>query len=101
MAKAKRNQNPNADLIKAVQDHSDQIIDFYENVEDERPVIVLDFQEQKIRAYHYEEYKSRLSVESQVVFDEEYEKAFDEDKMLVLAWDSATGRLVTTTFDHD
>ena len=101
MAKAKRNQNPNADLIKAVQDHSDQIIDFYENVEDERPVIVLDFQEQKICAYHYEEYKSRLSVESQAVFDKEYEKALAEDKVLVLAWDSATGRLVTTTFDHD
>ncbi len=101
MAKAKRNQNPNADLIKAVQDHLDQIIDFYENVEDERPVIVLDFQEQKICAYHYEEYKSRLSVESQAVFDKEYEKALAEDKVLVLAWDSATGRLVTTTFDHD
>ena len=38
---------------------------------------------------------------SSVVLDEEYEKALAEDKVLVLAWDSATGRLVTTTFDLD
>jgi len=41
------------------------------------------------------------SKESQVVLDDEYEKALAEDKVLVLAWDSATGRLVTTTFDLD
>jgi hypothetical protein len=100
MARAKW-KNPNADLVKAVQDHTDQIIEFYERVEDERPVIVLDFQKQTICAYHYEEYKVRLSKESQVVLDVEYEKALAEDKVLVLAWDSATGRLVTTTFDLD
>ena len=101
MAKAKRKKSPNADLVKAVQDHTDQIIEFYENVEYERPVIVLDFQKQTICVYHYEEYKVRLSKESQVVLDVEYEKALAEDKLLVLAWDSATGRLVTTTFDLD
>ena len=94
-------ENPNADLVKAVQDHTDQIIDFYENVEYERPVIVLDFQRQQLHAYHYEEYKVRLSKESQVVLDEEYEKAMAEDKILVLVWDDATQRLVTTTFDYD
>jgi len=101
MARAKWKKSPNADLVKAVQDHTDQIIEFYERVEDERPVIVLDFQKQTICAYHYEEYKVRLSKESQVVLDVEYEKALAEDKVLVLAWDSATGRLVTTTFDLD
>jgi hypothetical protein len=101
MAKAKRNQSPNADLVKAVQDHTDQIIDFYEKVEYDRPVIVLDFQSQQIQAYHYEDYRVMLSTASQGVLDEEYEKAIANDKVLVLAWDSATGRLVTTTFDHD
>ena len=101
MARAKWKKSPNADLVKAVQDHSDQIIEFYEEVEYERPVIVLDFQLQQLRAYPYEEYKVRLSKESQVVLDGEYEKALAEDKVLVLVWDSATGRLATTTFDHD
>ena len=101
MARAKWKKSPNADLVKAVQDHTDQIIEFYERVEDERPVILLDLQKQTICAYHYEEYKVRLSKESQVVLDVEYEKALAEDKLLVLAWDSATGRPVTTKFDHD
>jgi hypothetical protein len=101
MAKAKRKKSPNADLVKAVQDHTDQIIDFYERVEDERPVILLDFQKQTICAYPYEGYRVMLSKESQVMLDDEYEKALAEDILLVLAWDSATGRLVTTTFDLD
>jgi hypothetical protein len=99
MGKAKR--NPNADLIKAVEDHTDQIIDFYEKVDYERPVIVLDLQRQQIQAYPYEDYKVRLSKESQVALDQEYEKAMTEDKVFVLAWDEATQRLVTTTFDYD
>jgi hypothetical protein len=101
MGKAKRNQNPNADLVQAVQDHTEQIIDFYENVEYERPVIVLDFQRQQLHAYPYGEYKLMLSKESQVVLDEEYQKAEANDKIFVVAWDEATQRLVTTTFDYD
>jgi hypothetical protein len=101
MARAKRKRSPNADLVKAVQDHTDQIIDFYEEVEYKRPVIVLDFQRQQLQAYYYDEYKVRLSKESQEVLDEEYEKAIAEDKVFVVVWDDATQRLVTTTFDHD
>jgi len=33
--------------------------------------------------------------------DAEYRKAMDEDKILVLVWDEATQRLLTTTFDYD
>ena len=44
MARAKWKKSPNADLVKAVQDQTDQIIEFYERVEDEQPVILLDFQ---------------------------------------------------------
>src|SRR3954449_5386814 len=89
MAKARTRKSPNADLVKAVQDRTEDILDFYEEVQDERPVIVLDFQKQTIGAYHYEEYKTRLSVESQAMYDQEYEKAIAEDKVLVLVWDGA------------
>jgi hypothetical protein len=101
MARSKGKKSPNADLVKAVQDHTEAILDFYEEVEDDRPVIVFDFQKQTIGAYHYEEYKTRLSGESQAVYDQEYEKAQAEDKVLILIWDSLTGRLVITTFDRD
>ena len=101
MSKARRKKSPNTDLVKAVQHRTEDILDFYEEIEDDRPVIVLDYQKQTINAYHYEEYKATLSMESQAVYDQEYEKAIAEDKVLVLAWDSATGRLVITTFDYD
>jgi hypothetical protein len=101
VARAKRKKSPNADLVKAVQDRTEDILDFYEEIEDDRPVIVLDFQKHTINAYHYEQYKSILSVESQAVYDQEYEKALAEDKVLVVVWDRVTGRLVITTFDRD
>jgi hypothetical protein len=101
MTRRKRKDSPNDDLVKAVQDHTDQIIDFYEGIEHKRPVIVLDFQRQQLQAYPYEEYKVRLSKDSQVVLDEEYERAIAEDKIFVVVWDDATQRLVTTTFDYD
>jgi tRNA A37 threonylcarbamoyladenosine biosynthesis protein TsaE len=101
MPRAKRNQNPNADLVKAVQEHTDQIIDFYENAESDRPVIVLDFQRQQLQGYHYDDYRVRLSKESQMVLDAEFKKALDDDKILVLVWDEATQRLLTATFDYD
>ena len=101
MSRAKRQKSPNTDLVKAVQDRTEDILDFYEEVEEDRPVILFDYQKQTICAYHYEQYMTRLSVESQAVYDQEYEKAVAEDKVLVVVWDRVTGRLVITTFDRD
>ena len=67
MSKARRKKSPNTDLVKAVQHRTEDILDFYEEIEDDRPVIVLDYQKQTINAYHYEEYKATLSVESQEI----------------------------------
>ena len=100
MARARQKKSPNADLVRAVQDRTEDILDLYEEVEDDRPVLVLDFQKQTIGGITMR-YKTRLSVESQAVYDQEYEKALAEDKILVLVWDRATGRLVITTFDRD
>jgi hypothetical protein len=101
VSKARRKKSPNTDLVKAVQHRTEDILDFYEEIEDDRTVIVLDYQKQTINAYHYEEYKATLSTESQAVYDQEYEKAVAEDKVLVVVWDRVTGRLVITTFDRD
>jgi hypothetical protein len=98
---SERTKSPNADLVRAVQDRTEDILDLYEEVEGDRPVIVFDFLRRTICAYHYEQYKSTLSVESQALYDQEYEKALAGDKVLVLVWDRATGRLVITTFDRD
>ncbi len=101
MARAKRKKNANADLIEAVQNHTDQILTFCERLGDNRSVVLLDYQCQKLYAYHYEEYKATLSEASQAALDAEYEKASANNKVVVLVWDEETRRLVTTTFDDD
>jgi hypothetical protein len=98
MAKAKQKRRPNADLIQAVRDHRDQILKVYDQVADTRPLILLDFQRRRIHARPYEEYKTMLSEDSRVLLNEEYVKAVAKNKVLVLVWDDATRRLVTTKF---
>jgi hypothetical protein len=54
VSKARRQRSPNADLAKVVQNRTEDILDFYEKFEGDRPVIVLDFQNGSLRAYNYE-----------------------------------------------
>jgi hypothetical protein len=98
MAEAKKKKRPNADLIQAVRNHKDRILKVYDQLAEQRPLIVLDFQRQKLHARPYEEYKAMLREDSQVRLNEEYVKAVAKNKVLVLVWDEQTGRLVTSKF---
>jgi hypothetical protein len=98
MAKAKQKKRPNADLVQAVRDQRAQILKVYDQVADTRPLILLDFQHRRIHARPYEAYKAMLREDSQVLLNEEYVKAVAKNKVLVLVWDDATRRLVTTKF---
>lgn len=96
MAEVKRKKRPNADLVQAVRDLRDQILKVYDHVADKSRLILFDFQRRKIHARPYEEYKAILREESQVLLNEEHVKAVAKNKVLVLVWDDATRRLVTT-----
>jgi hypothetical protein len=99
MSKAKeKTKIPNADLVAVVREHRDQILKVFDQADDERPLLLLDFQRLKLHAHAYEDYRSKLRKESQAKLDAEYEKAVAKNKVLVLVWDRATRRLVTTTF---
>jgi hypothetical protein len=98
MAETKQKKRPNADLVQAVRNHKDRILKVYDQLAEKRPLIVLDFQHQKIHARPYEEYKAMLREDSQGLLNEEYVKAVAKNKVLVLVWDEKTGRLVTTKF---
>jgi hypothetical protein len=97
MAKTKRKAIPNADLLTAVRSHKNQILALYARVQDKRPVLLFDCQHQKLHAYSREKYRAKLQRDSQPLFDKEYETAKAKNKILVLVWDNATRRLVTTT----
>jgi len=98
MSKAKRKKSPNADLIDVVRFHREAILQYYDQVKDERPIIVLDVERRKLHSYSFVDYKARLRPESQEKLNEEYTKAIAKNKVLVIVWDGATQRLVTTTF---
>ena len=98
MSKAKRQLGPNSDLIAVVRFHREPILQFYDQVKDERPIIVLDLQRRKLHSYSFADYRSRLRPGSQEKLNEEYTKAIAKNKVLVVVWDDATRRLVTTTF---
>jgi hypothetical protein len=100
MATAKRKKNPNADLIEAIRTHKDQILKFREHAGNERSVVLFDYQRRKIRVSALNRYKSMLRKGSYSKLDEEYKRAGARNKVLVLVWDSATRRLVTTTLRH-
>jgi hypothetical protein len=99
MSKAKEKKKiPNADLLAVVREHRDQILKVFDQADDERPLLLLDCERLKLHAHAYEEYRSKLRKDSQAKLDAEYEKAVAKNKVLVLVWDRATRRLVTTTF---
>jgi hypothetical protein len=98
MSKAKRAKNPNADLIKVVRDHREPILQYYDQVKEDRPIIVLDAQRRKLHSYSFADYKARLRPDSQEKLNEEYTKAIAKNKVMVIVWDDSTRRLVTTTF---
>lgn len=89
---------PNADLIQIVRDHREPILHYYDQVKDERPLIVLDVQHRKLHSYSLEDYKSRLREGSLEKLNHEYTKAIAKNKVLVIVWDDSTRRMVTTTF---
>ena len=98
MAQTKARRNPNADLLKAVREHKEQIIQICDQVDHDKPLLLLDFQRMKVHTYSYDEYKSRLREKSQAALNAEYERAAAKNKVFVLVWDRATRRLVTTAF---
>jgi hypothetical protein len=98
MSKAKARRNPNADLLKAVREHKDQILKVWDQTDYDRPLLLLDFQRMKLHTYPYDEYKARLRDKTQAALNEEYERAVAKNKVFVLVWDRATRRLVTTAF---
>ena len=98
MSKAKQKESPNVDLIQVVRFHRETIAQYYNQVKNERPIIVLDVQNRKLHSYSFEDYKSRLRPVSLERLHAEYTKAIAKNKVLVIVWDNPTRRLVTTTF---
>ena len=96
MSNAKPTRSPNADLVTAARAHGDQILKFYDDLDEDNPIVLLDFQRLRLHSYPFEEYKATLRAESQLNLKKEYDRAVAKNKVLVVVWDSTTRRLATT-----
>ena len=101
MTKEKRRDHRNDDLVEAAKNFLPHILIFYKRFEEERPVMLLDLQSQKIYAYPYKEFKDGLNERSQAMLKDEYEQAVAEDKIVVFVRDNETRRFVSMSFRNE
>ncbi len=100
MARVRRKESPDDDLVQAAESVLPDILMFYKRLREERPVMLLDLQCRKICTYPYEEFKADLGQRSQAMLTADYEKALAEDKVVVFVRDNETERLVSMLFDR-
>ncbi len=96
MSNAKPTRSPNTDLVTAARAHGEQILKFYDQLDEDNPVVLLDFQRLRLHSYPFEEYKATLREDSRAKLNDEYTRALAKKKVLVIVWDSKTRRLATT-----
>jgi hypothetical protein len=100
MARVRRKKSPDDDLVQAAESVLPEILMFYRQFREKRPVMLLDLQSRKICAYPYEEFKADLGQRSQAMLTADYEKAIAVNKIVVFVRDNETERLVSMLFDR-
>lgn len=93
---------PDSDyLLDAANQHWPHILMMYRLLEDKKPVMLFDLQEQRIYAYPYADYSRELSERSQQSLKEQYEKAVREDQIVVFVRDNERRRLVSFSMPNE
>ncbi|MBW2570730.1 MAG: hypothetical protein JRE47_15565 [Deltaproteobacteria bacterium] len=76
------------EFFEIVSEHWGQILNLYKKIEDKKPIMLIDIQEQKLYAYPYLDLKSSLSERSQAMLEKEYEAALLNNKVVVFVQDN-------------
>lgn len=87
------------EFFEIVSEHWGQILNLYKKIEDKKPIMLIDIQEQKLYAYPYLDYKSSLSERSQAMLEKEYEAALLNNKVVVFVQDNENKQLLSQNFD--
>jgi len=93
---------PDSDyLLDAANRYWPYILTAYKQFEDKRPVMLLDIQEGRIYVYPYAEFRQELSEKSQQSLKDQYERAIQENKIVVFVRDNEQRRLVSYSMDYE
>jgi hypothetical protein len=87
------------EFFEIVSEHWGQILNLYKKIEDKKPIMLIDIQEQKLYAYPYLDYKSSLTERSQAMLEKEYEAALLNNKVVVFVQDNENKQLLSQNFD--
>jgi hypothetical protein len=88
-------------LLDAVYQQWPHIQMMYRMFEDKKPVILFDIQEKWVYAYPYSDFRKGLSKRSQRSLKGQYEKAVQENKIVVFVRDNEQRRLVSISIDRE
>jgi hypothetical protein len=92
---------PEADyLLEAAEENWPHILMAYRQFEDKKPVVLYDIQEKRIYVYPYAEFLSELSETSQLSLKDQYERAIQDNQIVVFVRDNEQRRLVSFSMDR-
>lgn len=98
-------ETPESDyLLEAAEDNWPHILMAYRQFEDKKPVVLYDIQEKRIYVYPYADFLSDLGEKSQLTLKDQYERAIQDNKIVVFVRDNDQRRLVSysmTNEQHD
>ena len=87
------------EYFEIVCEHWDQILNLYKKIDHQKPIMLIDIQDQKLYAYPYLDFKSSLTERSQAMLEKEYEAALLNNKVVVFVQDNENKRLWSQNFD--
>ena len=81
--------------FEMIQEQWPSILAWYKLLEEKRPIMLYDIQEQRIYAYPYREFKAEMSQKSQALLEEQYERALVTNCVVVFVRDNEQEKLVS------
>jgi hypothetical protein len=97
----KREPADKDEMLDALLEFWPTIHQAYEENAQNRPIILVDFQEERVYAYPYQEFKEELSPAGQKSLEEQYKQAEIDNQVVVFARDNEKRRLVSYSLDLD
>ena len=94
--------NPHSDyLLEAAEENWPHILVAYRQFEDKKPVVLYDLQEKRIYVYPYADFLRDLGEKSQITLKDQYERAVQNNKIVVFVRDNEQRRLVSFSMDNE
>lgn len=88
-------------LLDAAEANWPNILMMYRLLEEKKPIMLYDMQEQRVYAYPYLEFRQELSERSQQSLKDQYEQALRDGKIVVFVRDNDKKRLVSFSMDPE